>query len=67
LAAGKTTLDEDQIIFEKAFHREGRQGREGKQSTSDVIKVSRNDSHRIGDFRFFVKTLTIFANFAPLR
>jgi hypothetical protein len=28
------------LILEKAFHREGRQGREGKQSTSLVIKIT---------------------------
>jgi hypothetical protein len=28
------------IIPEKAVHREGRQGREGKQSTSLVIKIT---------------------------
>jgi hypothetical protein len=28
------------VILEKAVHREGRQGREGKQSTSLVIKIT---------------------------
>jgi hypothetical protein len=28
------------FILEKAFHRKGRQGREGKQSTSLVIKIT---------------------------
>jgi hypothetical protein len=28
------------LILEKAFHREGRQGREGKQSASLVIKIT---------------------------
>jgi hypothetical protein len=27
-------------VLEKAFHREGRQGREGKQSASLVIKIT---------------------------
>jgi len=28
------------LNLEKAFHREGRQGREGKQSTSLIIKIT---------------------------
>jgi hypothetical protein len=28
------------LIVKKAFHREGRQGREGKQSTNLVIKIT---------------------------
>ena len=28
------------VFLRKAFHREGRQGREGKQSTSLVIKIT---------------------------
>jgi hypothetical protein len=28
------------LIVRKAFHREGRQGREGKQSTNLVIKIT---------------------------
>jgi hypothetical protein len=38
--AARRTLDTAHLILEKAFHREGRQGREGKQSTSFVIKIT---------------------------
>jgi hypothetical protein len=47
---------------EKAFHREGRQGREGKQSTSLVIKI--NNLVIASGFALRLNSLASFASLA---